>query len=275
LNGAYCRLGDHLVVQSQPAGSTEDDDSAAAATFLPFAGLSGGGTAPQVSAQIADMYFTNRWRLYVRSTFQAKKAAADDEAGTPEAGDTPSTPEDAAAQIDDKVRNAMLDPFGGDLNLTAGYYSKLSTPFLEGDANDAEHGAFVDARAGLKLIEVPEETLTLNDGPSSVTPFYTASLGLRVRLPTYLDRFIQRRAGAAELAAVFATTGIVDRGASALFSRTGAPAPLPRQVRVLHVSLGVDITNVVQLGLSGNLWSNTGLKKRVAVEFNVVSDKGK
>ncbi|MEZ5293879.1 MAG: hypothetical protein R2745_22540 [Vicinamibacterales bacterium] len=284
LNEIYCELGGQLKVQ-RAAGITpgeesqEGETSSAAASFLPFAGLSAGHSTPQVSAQLADLYFTNRWRLYLRSTFQAKKADTVSEAttGTDDdaAAGTGLSAGQAAAKVDDKVRNAMLDPFGGDLNLTAGYYAKVPTPGLEGDANDEQHGLFLDARGGLKLIELPEQTLTLNEGRSSVTPFYTASVGVRLRLPTYLDRFVHNRAGAAELAAVLATTGIVDRSASALFSRNGDPAPLPQRVNVLHVSLGLDVNNTVQIGLSGNVWSNTGLKKRVAVEFNVVSAKTK
>lgn len=267
---SYCTLAAQL--QATAPAAADADTSTRAASFLPFAGLTGGRTTPQASAQLADLYFTHRWRLYMRSTFQAKKAETPAEA---EDQTSDGDAADAAAKVDDKVRNAMLDPFGGDLNLMAGYYRKVPTPFLEGDANDAEHGLFFDARAGLKLIELPEQTLTLNEGPSSITPFHAASVALRLRLPTYFDRLVQKRAGAVELAAVFASTGIVDRSASALFTRSGDTVPLPRQVRVLHVSLGVDITDVVQLGLSGNVWSNTGLKKRVAVEFNVTPTKKK
>lgn len=167
----------------------------------------------------------------------------------------------------------MLDPFGGALNVALGYYLKLPTPQLKGDANTAAHGLFFDARGGMKLVELPEETLTLGEGPSAVTPFFTGSAGLRLRLPTFLDRLSRGRAGAAELAAVLATTGIVDRGTSALFSRTGALAPLPTRIHSLQVSLGIELDKVANIAISGNLWSNTDLKKRVVVELNLVQPK--
>lgn len=276
LHKAYCELGPFLLPQPPASAPTDSDEEAAstfAASFLPFAALTAGNTAPQASAQLADLFFTNRWRFHMRSTYQPKKAETKDEGEAAEGAEP--TAEELAKKVDDKVRNAMLDPFGGDLNLAFGHYSKVRTPFFEGNANDAEHGLFIDARAGMKLIELPEQSLTLNEGPSSITPFYTASLGVRLRLPTYFDRLIQHRAGATELGIVYGLTGIVDRTASTLFSRTEGVAPLPRQVRVLHVSLGVDITDIVRLGLSGNVWSNTGLTKRVMAEFSVLSKKDK
>lgn len=259
LEASYCVLRGQLVRGWDVAGETP---TARAVSYLPFAGLAGGTAKPQVSVQAAELFLSNRWRVYLRSTLQATTQPAAD-----------STKAGADA-VDDKVRSAMLDPFGGTLNLTGGYYRKLPTPFLDGHANDAEHGVFADVRGGFKLIELPEQTLTLTKGPTAVTPFTTASAGVRMRLPVYADRERRTAAGSVELGAAVSMSRISDTGASALFTGVaGAPAVLPQNVRAAHLSVALQLSKVANIALSATTWSNTDLKRRVIVEMNLVQSK--
>lgn len=248
-----------------------------AAHYLPAAGVGAGTTAPEVKIQIADLFFSNHWRLYLRSMLRPttpKPESENDNDDSEASGDDGAGEEAEETQPDDTVRSALLDPYGGMFYASTGYFRKLRTPFLNGDANDAEHGLFVDGRVGLKVVELPEETLTLVDGKTAVTPFWTASGALRLILPVYKDNSRSTHAGGVEFALTLATSRISNRSASALFvSEDGEGPRIPPTVNTAHFSVGLALTELANIAVSGTLWSNARFDRRFVVEVNLVRPK--
>ena len=243
------------------------------ADFIPSAGLSAGTIAPEVALQAAEFYFTNRWRLYIRSTIPT--TADDEEAPEDDSGDGDDAEGEGeaepAAVVDEAVKSALLDPAGGLLNLSTGYFRKLPSPFLFGEANDAEHGLFLDVRGGLRFIELPEQTLKLKDGTGSFTPFYSASVGVRLILPVFADASLSEHAGGIEGHVGYLVNRVGDASASKLFSGIdGADPVLKKTTHSIYASAAMSLTKVANIAVSGTVWANTKFDRRVVVTLNLV-----
>jgi hypothetical protein len=243
------------------------------AEFIPSAGVSAGTVAPEVALQAAEFYFTNRWRLYIRSTLPTTSDEGED---TEEEADDSAAPGEAeeaepAAAVDEAVKSALLDPAGGLLNLSTGYFRKLPSPFLFGEANDAEHGLFLDVRGGLRFIELPEQTLKLKDGTGSFTPFYSGSVGVRLILPVFSDPRLSEHAGGVEGHVGYLVNRVADTSASALFTGIdGADPVLKKTTHSIYASAAISLTKVANIAVSGTVWANTKFDRRVVVTLNLV-----
>lgn len=261
-----------LVLQSlQPKGPPARNRVTRSANFIPSAGVSAGTIAPEVTLQAAEFFFTNRWRLYVRSTLPTtgddeESDAADDAGGDGEADDA-----EAAAAVDESVKSALLDPVGGLLNISTGYFRKLPSPFLFGEANDAEHGLFLDARGGLRFVELPEETLKLKEGTGTFTPFYFASVGVRLILPVFTDGSLTEHAGGVEGHVGYMINRVADASASRLFSGIDGGDPvLNKTTHTVYASVAMSLTKLANIAVSGTVWANTKFDRRVVVTLNLV-----
>lgn len=218
----------------------------------------------QVAISPVDYFFSNRWRLYVRSTLVVDEEEAD-EAGGDTASEEP-TPEDLA----DSVKLALLDPFGGPLNVSGGYFAKIPTPFLTGAANGLHHGLFADLRAGLKFVDLPEEKVKLVNGKTSNTPFYQAAAAIRLILPVFKGAPGAENPGGVEVALTGSWNRVADIDASDLFaSKDGSPALLERDTRNLHLAIKIDLPDVASLQISGTLWSNSKFDRRFLIGFGL------
>lgn len=222
----------------------------------------------QLAVSPFDYFFSNRWRLYVRSTLvidEEEKEDADSSTAGNAASDEP-TPEDLA----DSVKLALLDPFGGPLNVSGGYFAKIPTAFLKGDGNDLHHGLFADLRAGLKFVDLPEQKLTIVDGKTRNTPFYQAAAAIRLLLPVFKGAPGNDNPGGVEVALTGSWNRVADIGASELFaSKDGSPALLDRDTRNLHLATKMDLPDAASLQISGTLWSSSKFDRRFLIGFGL------
>lgn len=92
-------------------------------SFLPEASLTVGNAKPDLGLQVTNLFFSDHWRFYLRTTLPL----------TDSSPETPGTdaPGGGTAQDDskpaDRIRSALLDPYGGVLYATMGHFRKLST----------------------------------------------------------------------------------------------------------------------------------------------------
>ncbi|MDP1570907.1 MAG: hypothetical protein Q8L86_12990 [Vicinamibacterales bacterium] len=243
-----------------------------AASLLTAATIATGNGTREVSARPVDYFFSNNWRLYVRSTLVLDKreepadgaSSADTVAATAPTDTAAEAP--AANDLAESVKAALLDPFGGPLNVAAGFHTKLFTPFLHGYATDGAHGVFIDARIGLRFIELPEDSLTLVDGTTRVTPFYQGSAGLRLILPVFKDSPGADNPGGVEIALTAAVTRVATADASELFTgKDGADPLLKKTGGSVHLAIAISLPGWASLDISGNVWSNSKFDRRFLI----------
>jgi len=236
-------------------------------SLLPALAVNATEEAKQVGISAFDYFFSNHWRLYVRSTLTLE----DDDEGEAEEDDSEAA--EAAPSPNDlaeSVKLALLDPFGGGLNVSGGYYRKLRTPFLKGDANDLHHGFFADLRGGFKFIELPEEKLKLVDKKTRNTPFFSANAALRFLLPVFKDAPGTDNPGGVEIALTGAWNRVLDASGSEWLKETdGQPALLRRATGNLHFAIKLDLPDVASLQISGTLWSNSKFDRRFLIGFGL------
>lgn len=242
--------------------------------FLGGAGVSTGTAVPEVTVQAVDVYFTNRWRLHVRTTVAVSSDddAAEQSAGEGDGDEGDADPEPSAADVDDAVKSALLNPTGGLLNVSAGYYRKLPTFILTGAADDASHGLFFDARAGVRFLEMPDQTLRNADGPSSLTPLLSASLGLWLVLPVFDDAGLTTSAGKVGIHAAYMVNHFTSTTSALLESIDGKPPVLERTTRSVFAGAAIKLTRFADLSISGTLWSNTDFDRRLMVSIGLVKN---
>ena len=261
-----------LSATAEPASPDQTPQTGSSA-FLPGADVSTGTNVPEVTLRAADVYLTDRWRLYVRTTVAI---GSDDDAtesateGGDDAGEADSEP--SAADVEDSIKSALLNPTGGLLSVSAGYYQKLTGFGLTGKADDASHGLFFDARAGVRFLEMPDETLRNADGPSSLTPLLSASLGGRLVLPVFKEANLVEPAGGVELHAAYLVNHFTTRSSALLRSVDGKPPVLGRTTQSLYVSAAVALSTFADLSIAGTLWSNTDFDRRLMVSIGLVKN---
>src|SRR5262245_48488886 len=129
----------------------------------------------QVGLQAMDLFFNKDWRLYVRSTLPIPQEEAADEA-VPGAESTP--------KLTSSAISSLTDPYGGVLNLSTGTFLQIPSFLTPGHGTaspDPDHGLFLDARFGLKLVNLPDQADT---APSllntTVSPFYSAVVMFKI-----------------------------------------------------------------------------------------------
>lgn len=245
------------------------------AQLLPAATVASSDTSTQLAIQAGQFFFSNRWRLYVRSTVTVEEGsgkAADESGQVENAGE--GAGEDAApdaADLEDRIRLALQDPYGGLLNVSTGYFRKLPTRYLSGDANDLEHGLFFDGRVGMRFLDLSGEQAGIPSAGGAFTGFYSTTAGLRLVLPLFFDRGLERRAGGFELATTWVSTAISNRSASSLFQAAAdRPAVLPRVINSVHLSTAISLPAWANIEVSGILWSNADFQKKFMVGVNLI-----
>lgn len=241
-----------------------------------FQVVAAGSGAKQVATDPINYYFTNKWRLYVRSTL-AFDEPDDDEKAEAEAtaGAEPSI-EDLA----ESVKLALQDPYAGGLNISAGFLTKVPFKFLVGAANDAQHGLFVDSRVGLRFVGLPEDKMSLTtangkDGETKATPFYQASTALRLILPIFREDKGHDNPGGVEIALTGALSRVAYQSASSLFaSANGSDPLLETKMATLHLAMAFKLPGWASLNLSTTLWNSNKFEKRYLVGVTI-SDTSK
>lgn len=159
----------------------------------------------------------------------------------------------------------LADEHGGLLNMSLGYSGRVWT--MENrparpKANSYRPGLLLDARAGLKLIELPEQP---DDAPAllaAVSPFWSGTVSLLYELPLY-DGNGQHAAGLR-----FGITAAGSYASDADF-QTVFSTPLDRAIGHVRGHLFFTLPGLGELELSGLMRSSDPFaSKRMTVAFH-------
>jgi hypothetical protein len=234
------------------------DESAPTNGFLPQASFLAGSTSGQVSVDAATLYFKEaKWRFYLRSTLSTDIASKSDD-------DEQSAADALKKTLDDRIKNALNDPYGGLLYLAAGRMFSVTA-----DQADPSRGWFVDARGGAKFVQVPGAG---GSGNYRVTPFLVGSVGLRLSEPLWYDTDGKKSAGRLDASVSYVRNHVLDKSVSGLFNpdETGKIA-LSDKTNSVNVALGLSITDSVGLIVSGTAWSSAKLDRTFAIGLSLLN----
>jgi hypothetical protein len=210
--------------------------------LVPQVDLRATSESPEVGLQLLNLMFNDLTRLYIRFTLPIDSG---DEPAETDAG--ASTPAALTALPDDAAR-ALLDPYGGALNLSGGLFKRL--PWVTPD-EDLAHGLFIDARAGLKLIGMPEQT---DKAPSlagaKLTPFYSGVFMLKFIHPLYKENS-DDVAGGFEAGFGYVVNRVVDLSLSSAFEKKWLDAT----THALRVDMAIDLPKLAAITISWNPWT--------------------
>jgi hypothetical protein len=236
-----------------------EDTQESGVSVLSQADVSLDNDTTQVGLQAMDLFFNKDWRLYIRSTLPLPKAKSESAtASTVPAGTS------TIASLDDSSISALLDPYGGVLNVSTGAFFQLM-PMV---TDDKEHGVFVDARLGMKLLSLPDQAdaapTVLN---TQVTPFYAGALMFKFVSKLSTDADGEHTAGGFELGLGYLVNVTADKAASGVFT-TQTLEPTSHAVRV---DLAISLTKVAAIDLSWSPWNSMGFGKRFVVGLKLLS----
>jgi hypothetical protein len=235
--------------------------SSSGVALLPQADVSVGNGTTQLGLQAVDLFFNKDWRLYVRSTLPIPK---DKSSSTPAA----AASEPATVALDDAAIAALLDPYGGVLNLSTGSYTQF--PFLKPRSDDVDHGLFLDARLGMKLLTLPNQSATAPTVlDTSVTPFYTGAVILKLVRNVYGAADGKDVAGGFEFGLGYVVNVVADRSNSSVF----ADGLLDRTTHAVRLDLALSLTSIAAINISWNPWSNNDFGKRFVVGIKLLNQK--
>ena len=209
----------------------------------------------EVGLQAMDLFFSKDWRLYVRSTLPIPE------------GDKDTVASDTDSTLPSSAVSALIDPYGGVLNLAAGALTKIR---VSGESqDDPDHGLFVDARFGLKFVNLPGQS---ERAPSvlntSVTPFYSAALMLKLIQRVFPKADSKDVAGGFE----FGIGGVLNVAADESSSKAFAGNLLDKTTTAVRCDLALSLTSVAAIGISWTPWSsNDGFGKRFIMGLKLLN----
>lgn len=213
----------------------------------------------QVGLQAMDLFFNKDWRLYVRSTLPVPE---DKPAGDPA----------PAATLTSSAISGLTDPYGGVLNLSTGAFLQIPSFLTPGHATgkpDSDHGLFLDARFGLKLVNLPDQA---DNAPSllntAATPFYSAAVMFKIVRSLFPNVDGKEAAGGFE----FGIGAVVNVAADRSTSRVFADSVLDTTTGAIRCDIAVSLTSVAAIDLSWTPWtSNDAFGKRFAVGLKLLN----
>jgi hypothetical protein len=200
----------------------------------------------------------DRLRFYVNSQLPLR---TEDTSEAPAEGEKPSP--------SDYLKSQLLDDHGGLINLSFGHYGKLKGGVLGSVySGDDNHGLILDARSGVKLIELPEQDGGTNDSfLRNISPFWANNVTLSFSVPLYSETV----AGDARTAAgglVLALSVSNNYAAEQSFT-TAFNTELKRSLTTAKVHLAVTVLKLGDIVLSGTLHSNDPVvNRKILLSFN-------
>lgn len=105
--------------------------------------------ASQVGLQAVDLFINKAMRLYLRTTLPIAQSAAGSQSAPGQTGGSSQVP-----KLSDAAVSGLLDPYGGVLNLTGGYWRQIAYGHDSQGHRLETDGLFLDTRFGLKLINL-------------------------------------------------------------------------------------------------------------------------
>ena len=251
-------------IRQQPA-LPSTGDGRAGGSFLTQAALQGivNESNPELSLQAAELYFNETFRVYLRSTLSIDNGDEDEEE------DSQSDTSDTTAALEDRIKSALLDPYGGLLYLTTGAFRSIFAKPLA--AGEKPRGLFVDGRTGVRAVQIAEEQSENN----SIVPFATMSAGLVFQWPVWPKPTLSSdddSVGDFVFGLTWVSNAALDKSVSAMFS--GDEPVLDRWTHTLALTAGISLKGMAKLTFTGNPWSsNSVLGKRFSVGLAIVRDE--
>ncbi len=204
---------------------------------------------------------SNRMRFYVNSQLPIHGS---DVTPKPAAG-TGGTSKPAPS---DYLKSQLQDEHGGLLNLSFGHYGKLAGKTLGNlYAGDDNHGLLLDARYGIKLIELPTQTAQNATFLKEINPFWTGAATLALSIPLYKETVAgasRNAAGGLVVAISVANTYAGQADYATIFSTA-----LHRNLNISNVHLALTLAELGDIEITGTLRSNDPLvKQKLMISFN-------
>jgi hypothetical protein len=221
----------------------------------------------QVGLQALDLFFNKDWRLYVRSTLPVPD---DDTAGSGDGSNDDSNTPAAVTKLTSSAIAALVDPYGGVLNLSTGSFHQIPIGRVpDGEERDPDHGLFVDARFGLKLVNLPDQA---EDSPAllntSVSPFYSGALMVKVVKDVYGSADGKESAGGFE----FGIGGVIDIAADKSASKAFENGLLEETTTAIRCDVALSLKSIAAITVSWTPWSsNETFGKRFVVGLKLLN----
>jgi hypothetical protein len=264
--------------QPPPSNSptAEAAGNAPSTGLLTQADITGGARAAQVGLQAGDFFITgNRGsgfaKIYFRTTvpFTQDATATGRSSATGSPSGSGAEPE-TAATLNAATTLALLDPYGGLLNLSGGYWRQLGAAHARkadgttGERLDNE-GLFLDGRVGLKMINLPDQTAdSATVGGTTVTPFVTSSIAIRYAHSVYTGDF-KKAEGLFEASVAVLTNVAADTAVSSAF----ANHLLAKQTWALSLSIAFQLTGNLAVTITGSPTSSNGSAADLGKNYQV------
>lgn len=224
-------------------------------------------SAAQVGLQAVELFITGNERkgfakVYVRTTLPMAEDKPEAQAAGGADGEVAALTPAAVA--------GLLDPYGGILNLTGGYWRKLATG-RDAKGEVDEDGLFLDARSGIKLINLPEQAVNSPAfAGTRVTPFYTWSLVGRFSHRLYSDAEKPKRTKETAAGRIEAGFGLVGNHASdSTLSAAFSNGLLTNNTLAISGSLTLTVNGALAVTISASPWSHNGAATPFGKHFTV------
>lgn len=228
---------------------------------LTEAGLAVGSSGPQLSLQAVNLFLAPTVHFYLRSTLPVTTGAASD-----------PTKNAATAKTPDAIAAALLDPSGGVLNAQFGYYGKLRRSRTAGNDDQtleaANHGVFLDARLGGKILEVVDKTASaeVNGKAFPMTALASGMLSLKGVFRLWQGSDVSTPSVGGVLVALNLNGNYAaDRTYNSLLGTN-----LRRATAAVSVTFAFTLNDIGYIVVDGTLKTNQAqLGRRLIVSFNV------
>ena len=248
--------------------ATSDITAGAGMGLLSQADVQVDGDTTQLGLQALDLFFDKNWRLYVRSTLPVPEEKKEETAGS--GVDEPT--DDTSSELSAAAISALVDPYGGVLNLSTGAFLQIPsflTPRNGGGQADADHGLFVDARFGLKLVNLPDQA---EDSPSllntTVSPFYSAVVMFKIVRDVFPKADGKETAGGFEFGIGAVVNVAADKSTSTVF----ADGVLDTTTTAVRCDVALSLTSIAAINVSWTPWSsNDTFGKRFMVGLKLLN----
>ncbi len=247
-------------------GSIAPAGNAQSSGLLTQADVTGGSTSPQLALQAGDFFITGTpktgfAKIYFRTTVPLTPDSA---ANTNASGASSSSGSGAASASTNTLSSAatvaLLDPYGGILNLSGGYWRQIAKAY--GRTADGHktaepldnEGLFLDSRFGFKMVNLPDQTAeSAKVGSTSVTPFATASVALRYAHSVYTDDY-KKTEGLFEMSLAVVTNYAADTDVSSAFKNN----LLAKRTWAVSLSIAFQMNGSLAITITGSPASGNG-----------------
>lgn len=245
------------------SGSTTPAGNAQSNGLLTQADVTGSPSTTQVGLQAADLFITGTQRTgYAKVYFRTTVPLTQSDSGTTDkTSSSPATASTTKSTLPATAVNALLDPYGGIMNLAVGYWRQMAPGYSRDQNGNKDgrldnEGLFVDARAAIKMVNLPSQASTSPTlAGTSVTPFVTGSFALRYAHTLY-DGKLDKALGLLEASLAILTNVAADKSVSAAFDDTNRL--VANRTSALSGSVALQLNGNLAITITASPWSSNG-----------------